>query len=184
MINLANLITLGRLVAVPVIVWCLIDQRHGTAFWIFVAAGISDGVDGFLAKRCGMETALGRYLDPIADKALLVSIYITLGWQTYVPVWLVLLVVTRDLLIVGAVLLSAAMDFAVEIRPTMVSKLNTVMQIALVVWVLAHFAFGFPPVADLVRDILVWLVAATTTISWYRYLVIWLTDMSGRELRG
>lgn len=181
MINLANAITLGRLVAVPVIIWMLVAGHRDAAFWLFVVAGISDAVDGFLAKRCGMETALGRYLDPIADKALLVSIYCTLGLQGYLPNWLVILVISRDVLIVGAVLLSSAVDQPVEIRPTLVSKANTVAQIMLAVWILAHFAFDFSPLADNVTGVLVWSVAVTTAVSWYRYLVIWLDDMSRME---
>lgn len=183
MVNLANAITLGRLVTVPVIVWMLVIGRHDAAFWLFVIAGVSDGVDGFLAKRCGMETALGRYLDPIADKALLVSIYAALGLQGHLPSWLVIMVIARDVLIVGAVLLSSALDHPVEIRPTFVSKVNTTVQIVLIVWVLAHFAFDFSPLADDVTIVLVWMVGVTTAVSWYRYLVIWLDDMSGMEPR-
>ncbi|MCW0181057.1 CDP-alcohol phosphatidyltransferase family protein [Zavarzinia sp.] len=181
MLNLANMITLGRLGAVPVIVWLILEQHHAAAFWLFVGAGVSDGVDGFLAKRCGMETALGRYLDPLADKALLVSLFVTLGWQHILPIWLVLLVISRDFLIIGAVLLAGVLDHDVEIRPTFVSKLNTVVQIALVSWVLAHFAFGFGDIADIGTSVMIGVTALTTAISWYRYLVIWLRDMSGME---
>lgn len=181
MLNLANTITLGRLIAVPFIVWQILDGHHALAFWLFVAAGVSDGVDGFLAKRCGMETMLGRYLDPIADKVLLVSLFVALGWQNILPVWLVLLVASRDFLIIGAVLLSGALDHAVEIRPTLVSKLNTVMQIALVSWILAHFAFDFGGLADTTTTIMIILTAVTTAVSWLRYLVIWLKDMAGME---
>lgn len=181
MLNLANMITLGRLGAVPVIVWLILEQHHAAAFWLFVGAGISDAVDGFLAKRCGMETALGRYLDPIADKALLVSLFVTLGWQHILPIWLVLLVISRDFLIIGAVLLSGAIGHTVEIRPAFVSKLNTVVQIALVSWILAQFAFGFGDIADSATSVMIGATALTTAISWYRYLVIWLKDMSGME---
>ncbi|PWR24095.1 CDP-alcohol phosphatidyltransferase [Zavarzinia compransoris] len=179
--NLANLITIGRLIAVPFIVWLLLSQNHATAFWLFVAAGVSDGIDGYLAKHWGMATALGRYLDPIADKALLVSIYATLGWQGHLPSWLVLMVVSRDLLIIGAILLSGMLGHAVEIRPAPVSKLNTVVQIGLVVWVLAHFAFDFSPVADTVTWILIWSVTVTVLLSLYRYLVIWLNGIADLE---
>ena len=129
MVNLANLITIGRLIAVPFIVWLLVSQNHAMAFWLFVAAGISDGIDGYLAKHWGMATTLGRYLDPVADKALLVSIYVTLGWQGYLPSWLVLMVASRDVLIIGAIVISGLMGHDLEIRPTPVSKLNTVVQI-------------------------------------------------------
>ena len=81
-------------------------RRDAAAFLLFLAAGISDAVDGFLAKRFGMTTELGAYLDPLADKALIVSIYVTLGITGVIPRWLVILVVSRDIMIVGAVMLS------------------------------------------------------------------------------
>lgn len=181
MVNLANLITIGRLIAVPFIVWLLVSQNHAMAFWLFVAAGISDGIDGYLAKHWGMATTLGRYLDPVADKALLVSIYVTLGWQGYLPSWLVLMVASRDVLIIGAIVISGLMGHDLEIRPTPVSKLNTVVQIALAVWILAHFAFDFSPVADTVAWMLIWSVTVTVLLSLYRYLVIWLSGIAGME---
>src|ERR1043165_2429801 len=99
------------------------------AFVLFLAAGISDAVDGFLAKRFGMATELGAYLDPLADKAMLVSIYVALGITGALPAWLVILVVSRDIMIVGAVILSWVVDKPVPLRPLPVSKLNTVAQI-------------------------------------------------------
>ena len=101
-----NVISLGRLLSVPLTVWVILQGYFVVAFGIFVAAGVSDAVDGFLAKRFGMETELGRYLDPLADKALLVAVFITLGQMGYLPVWLVILVVSRDVLIIGGVLLT------------------------------------------------------------------------------
>ena len=97
------------------------------AFLLFLAAGISDAVDGFLAKRFGMATELGAYLDPLADKALIVSIYVSLGIAEAIPRWLVILVVSRDFMIVGAFMLSWLIDRPVTVRPHPVSKLNTVV---------------------------------------------------------
>src|ERR1700687_5465166 len=113
------------------------------AFVLFLAAGISDAVDGFLAKRFGMTTKLGAYLDPLADKAMLVSIYIALGIIEAVPRWLVILVVSRDIMIVSAVILFWLVDKPVALKPLRVSKLNTVAQIALAGLVLAALGFGF-----------------------------------------
>ena len=100
--NIPNALTLARIILVPLIVWLIISHEMATAFVLFLLAGLSDAVDGYLAKRFGWQTELGTYLDPIADKALLVSIYVTLGFTNHLPVWLVIAVVSRDILIVGA----------------------------------------------------------------------------------
>ena len=114
--NLPNALSLGRLLAVPIVVWLLLQEAYVGAFLVFVLAGVSDAVDGYLAKQFGMDTEIGRFLDPIADKTLLVSVYITLGHQEILPVWLVILVVSRDLLIVGGALLAYTMSQ--PMRPT------------------------------------------------------------------
>ncbi len=134
--NLPNFITIGRILLVPFTVWLIISGEYGYAFFAFVIAGVSDGVDGFIARRYHQHTELGAYLDPIADKALLVSVYVTLGLLKFVPAWLVILVVTRDILIVGAVILSWVLGKKIEVAPSNVSKVNTAAQIILAVFVL------------------------------------------------
>ena len=140
--NIPNLITLGRILLVPIVVWAIASGEMWIAFILFVAAGVSDAVDGFLAKRFGMTTELGAYLDPLADKALIVSIYITLGVNGIIPIWLVILVVSRDILIVGGIMLSWVVGSPLKIKPLLVSKLNTVAQIVFACLVLASLAFG------------------------------------------
>ncbi len=124
--NLPNFITLARLLSVPLTVWLMLEGRHLVAFAVFVTAGISDALDGFLARRLNARSVLGGYLDPLADKALLMSVYIVLGYQSHLPSWLVILVVSRDIMIVGGSLLLLVLtdDFAVD--PLVVSKINTV----------------------------------------------------------
>ncbi|MGE0523903.1 MAG: CDP-alcohol phosphatidyltransferase family protein, partial [Variibacter sp.] len=100
-VNLPNLITLARILLVPVVVWAITSGEMLVAFIVFVVAGISDAVDGFLAKHFNMTTEIGAYLDPLADKVLLVSIYVALGIAGNIPRWLVILVVSRDLMIIG-----------------------------------------------------------------------------------
>ena len=99
--SIPNIITLGRILLVPIIVWAIASSQMEIAFAIFVIAGVSDAVDGFLAKRFNMASELGALLDPLADKALLVSIYVALGIWGAVPRWIVILVVSRDIMIVG-----------------------------------------------------------------------------------
>jgi len=100
--NLPNIITLARILLVPVTIWLIVSGEFGFAFLVFISAGIGDGIDGFIARRYNMKTQLGAYLDPLADKVLLVSIYISLGFLQHMPAWLVILVASRDVLIVGA----------------------------------------------------------------------------------
>jgi len=178
-VNLPNLITLGRLLCVPVAIWLVLTGEIAAAFWIFVAAGLSDAVDGFIAKRFDQRSRLGALLDPAADKALLVSMYVTLGVSQQLPVWLVILVVFRDVTIIGAFLLVTALSQPMRWEPLMVSKLNTALQIALVGVVLARrgFDIGF---FDL-QVPLIYGVAATTAVSGAAYLVRWTRALAGSE---
>ena len=146
------------------------------AFVLFLAAGVSDAIDGFLAKRFHMTTVLGAYLDPLADKALIVSIYLTLGINGEIPRWLVILVVSRDIMIVGGVVLAWVMGNPFKMRPLVVSKLNTVAQIAFACVVLGSLGFGVN-VAPL-DVILMGLVGVLTLLSVAAYLVEWVRHMN------
>jgi cardiolipin synthase len=178
-LSIPNLITLARILLVPVMVWAIAAGEMRIAFLLFLAAGISDAIDGFLAKRFGMATALGAYLDPLADKAMIVSIYIALGIQEAIPRWLVILVVSRDIMIVSAVMLSWLMDRPVTLKPLMVSKLNTVAQILLALLVLAALGLGFN--ADLAINAVMIVVAALTLLSVAFYVAEWVRHMNAAE---
>ena len=141
--NLPNLITLGRILLVPVVVWAFGSHEMQAAFVLFLLAGVSDAVDGFLAKRFHMTSELGAHLDPLADKVLIVSIYIALGITEAIPRWIVILVVSRDILIVGGIMLAVFLGKPMKVKPVLVSKLNTVAQIVFACLVLAALAFGF-----------------------------------------
>ena len=166
--SIPNLITLARILLVPVVVWAIASDQMRLAFLLFLAAGVSDAVDGFLAKRFGMASELGAYLDPLADKALIVSIYVTLGIAGAIPRWLVILVVSRDIMIVGGVMLSWLIGKPVSVKPLLVSKLNTAAQIVFagVVLGVARLRFRCRPVLTLVMA----LVAALTLLSVAVYL--------------
>src|SRR6201982_2816972 len=109
-VSIPNIITLGRIMLVPIIVWAIVSSQMEVAFAVFLIAGISDAVDGFLAKRFNMTSELGALLDPLADKALLVSIYIALGLWGALPHWIVILVVSRDIMIVAGLILFGRFD--------------------------------------------------------------------------
>src|SRR5438132_10607778 len=141
-LNLPNLISLARLFLVPVTIWLIIDGQYGIAFWILVAAGVSDALDGFIAKRFDRRTRLGALLDPVADKAMLVSVYVALGTAHQLWAWLVILVVFRDVMIVGGFLLIQAVAAPKQYAPLYISKINTGLQILLVGFVLARPGLG------------------------------------------
>ena len=170
-LNLPNLISLVRLLLVPAEIWLILVSRYGLAFWILVGAGISDALDGFIAKRFDRRTRLGALLDPFADKAMLVSVYITLGVTHQLEAWLVILVVVRDVLIVGGFLLIQAFFVSKHYDPLYISKLNTGAQRILIGFVLARLGLDAAPGwPDLVLSL---VVAATTIVSGLSYLVRW-----------
>ena len=175
-LSIPNLITLGRILLVPVVVWVITSGEMRIAFFLFLAAGISDAVDGFLAKNFHMASELGAYLDPLADKALIVSIYIALGVAGALPIFLVILVVSRDIMIISAFLLSWLVGRPMPIRPLLVSKANTVAQILLAALVLAEQAFSFN--AGIVTTLTMALVVVLTLLSIAFYLAEWVRHMN------
>jgi cardiolipin synthase len=176
---LPTALTLARLCAVPLTIWLILTGAFATAFWIFVAAGVTDALDGALARWFDARTTIGGYLDPIADKALLVSVYIALAAQGLVPVWLTILVVFRDLLIVGGVLLAHFLGQPMPMTPLAISRLNTVAQIVLAGLVLAMA--GMDIAGSGIEAMMVWLAAATTAISGAAYTVKWVRRLAGME---
>jgi len=180
--NLPNLITIGRIVLVPVTVWLILTRAYDLAFLAFLVAGASDAVDGFLARRLKMRSSLGAHLDPIADKLLLVSVYVALAILQELPAWLVILVVGRDVLIVGAVLLSWVIAKPLVIKPLFVSKANTAMQIIFIVGMLGGLAFGLNSAT--MRHTGEILVAILTVLSGGAYLMEWLGHMGNERETG
>ncbi len=173
--NLPNSISVIRILLVPLVVWLVISGEFMLAFVGFLAAGISDGVDGFLARQLNQRTDLGGYLDPIADKALLVSIYVALGFLKILPSWLVILVVSRDVLIVGAVLLAWMIGRPMAMKPSLVSKVNTAAQIVLAIFVLGAKGMGFElgalmPLGFAAVGVLTFVSGALYMQTWARHI--------------
>lgn len=162
LLTLPNVITFARLCAVPAAVWLVLQHRMDLAFWVFVAAGVSDAVDGWLARAWNQRSRLGALLDPVADKALLVSIYVTLASVGGLPDWLAILVVFRDLLIVGGVLVLYVLGQPPAIQPILLSKANTVLQITLAAGALLVAGYGLP-LGGLIQALI--LATAATTLA-------------------
>jgi cardiolipin synthase (CMP-forming) len=174
--NLPNFLTIGRILLVPFTVWSLLQGDYVIAFLAFSIAGITDGLDGYLARRYSLQTELGAYLDPLADKSLLVAVYVTLAVLKLIPLWLAIVVVTRDVLIVGAVLLSRYLEQPVAIKPLFISKTNTVAQICLAASVLFSLAVEFQNETLLLGASTV--VAILTAGSFAAYMQVWLDHMT------
>jgi cardiolipin synthase (CMP-forming) len=181
-LNLPNLITIARILLVPVVVWAIASNEMQAAFVLFLLAGVSDAVDGFLAKRLHMKSELGAHLDPLADKILIVSIYIALGITEAIPRWIVILVVSRDILIVGGIMLAVFLGKPMKVKPVLVSKLNTAAQIVFACLVLAALAFDFK--AELTERIIMGTVAVLTLASIGFYMREWVVHMSAGEIEG
>ncbi len=174
--TLPNIVSLVRLLAVPAVVWLVLKGHFAAGFWGFAAVALTDALDGILARTLKAHTALGAMLDPLADKALLVSLYVTLGALGLVPVWLPLLVVARDVLLIGGVVVSHLMwGPGGEIRPLFVSKLNTTLQAVLVGVVLAREGLALP--LDGVVAVGTLAVGATTLVSGLWYVVRWVLEL-------
>jgi len=170
--DIPNLITVLRILLVAPIAWALLQQEFVLALVLFFVAGFSDGLDGFLAKHYGWTSRLGALLDPLADKALLVTCYAVLVWIGLLPLWLLVLVVARDVVIVAGALVYNYRILRLEAEPTLISKLNTVLQIALVLLVIVQ---QIVPAWVQANWITLLIVAVTVSVVWsgLDYVVTW-----------
>ena len=175
---LPNGISLLRIFAVPLTIYLLLSQEMTAAFWVIVAAGVSDGLDGYLAKRLNAVTRIGTYLDPLADKTMLISVCLCLAHLGFLPCWIIALAILRDLLILGGVLLSNVLELKLSLKPIFISKLNTVLQILMVAFALGQRAIGWDFLQ--VVSALVYLVAFTTIVSGTLYLARWTGALTSR----
>lgn len=170
--HIPNLITLLRLVLVAPIAWALLGAQFELALALFFVAGVSDGLDGFLAKRYGWSSRLGALLDPLADKALLIACYAALAWIELLPVWLLALVVARDVVIVVGATVYNFRIRRLEAEPTLISKLNTVLQIVLVLLVIVRQLLPDWVQTDWLQ-LLIYLVTVSIVWSGLDYVVTW-----------
>lgn len=167
-VNLPNLISLARLLSVPLIVSLILSHQLKGALIFFTLASLSDALDGFLARVFKSRTTFGAYLDPIADKALLMGVFAALGKTGLIELWVVVLVIFRDVVIIGGIMLLFLFKSNVEMKPFMISKINTVVQILYALFVLSQGGFLLK-----LPDINVYFgyfVALTTVFSGFSYI--------------
>jgi cardiolipin synthase len=169
--DLPNIITFLRFLLLPPVVLLLLNRRYDAALLVFALAGFSDALDGYLAKRYHWTSRLGALLDPLADKLMLVSGFVTLGWLGLIPPWLVALIILRDVVIVtGAIVYHLRIE-KLEAAPSGVSKLNTFAQILLILAVM--FSQAFRPLPAFWMDALIYGVLLTTLWSGLDYVLTW-----------
>jgi len=180
--QIPNAITIMRLVLVPVLILLLNQQEYGWALAVFAVAGMSDGVDGYLARKYKLESEFGGFLDPVADKMLMIGTFVTLTMLGLLPIWLVLLVVARDFLIIGFIMMLISLGDEIHPAPSIYSKINTVVQVTLVVFLLIYQAFA-PVLAQLVQ-FLIYALLVTTLVSTVNYYWVWVVQRMGRTANG
>ena len=163
----------------PLFIVLLVQAELFSAFLVFVVAGITDALDGFIARRYGQTSQLGTYLDPLADKLLLSSAFLLLTLKNFVPPWLCVLIVLRDIMIlIGVALAFLIKKKAIQIGPSKLSKVNTLFQILTVIIILGQDIHKFPDYFYLAAF---WITAFFTVSSGVHYLYEWLKYLSGDE---
>jgi len=168
---LPNAISLLRIALVAPILLLIIDERFGWALALFFVAGFSDGIDGYLAKRFDWHTRLGALLDPVADKLLVAGTFITLAYTQLIPAWLAVVVIARDVIIIGG---ATAYNFLIEPvqgEPTRISKFNTALELLFLLFVMSHAGFGWPD--EITTTVLGAAVLVTVVISGVDYVRSW-----------
>ncbi len=179
--HLPNLLTGLRLALAPALAVLLIDGYDRAALGVFAFAGMSDAADGYLAKRFGLATRFGRFLDPAADKFLMLASFLALTFLHMTPLWLTILVIARDVAIVAGILLARVLELPVRIAPLPIGKFSTAAQFGYIGFLLLALAFGFDwPLVTRAAEL---LTAAFTVASWLGYGALLLRALAGRHRR-
>lgn len=173
-----NLLTVLRIASAPALIILMLEEKYEAALLLFVIAGITDGLDGWIAKRFNCVTELGARLDPLADKILIISAFCMLAWLDRVPFELVLLVIFRDIVIVGGYLV-LTLDDDIPMQPSLISKANTFFQITFVIVVLLENTIWMEP--NFLHGVLMWLVALSTVTSGVQYVWVWAFRRTYRQ---
>ncbi|MFB3883761.1 MAG: CDP-alcohol phosphatidyltransferase family protein [Thermodesulfobacteriota bacterium] len=176
--NLPNLLTLFRVLLIPLFVIFIINKLFGWALITFAVAGITDGIDGFVARITHQRTELGAYLDPIADKLLLISAYVTLAIIEILPSWLAVVVVTRDVIILLGLFVLFLLNYHPMIRPSLVSKVTTFFQISTILLV---FMIDYSLLFERLSVVAIYGTALFTIISGAHYIYWGAQILNGKK---
>lgn len=182
--TIPNLLTLGRIFLTPILVWLLLDARFGTAFAVFFIAGMTDALDGLLARLLNQKSRFGAYIDPLADKILLMTSFVILGYLGMIPLWLVIIVISRDIMILLGLFTLVFYQIKVEIKPVLSSKLTTFFQLLTVFLVLGSMLIGLPPWVQWVYLGLFLTTGAFSIFSGARYLHIGISALEVHRTRN
>ncbi len=175
--NIPNILTIIRILSVPVFVICLLYDRFWVALLIFVGAGITDGLDGLIARAYHQRTTTGAYLDPIADKLLLATAFIVLAILGNIPVWLTVIVIAKDFIVALGVLILFLTSRRVEVKPVLIGKTTTFFQIVTIAWaLLAPYSLFF----NNLLPYLIWLTAALTCVAGLQYIYVGVNYLKGK----
>ncbi|MCX7983231.1 MAG: CDP-alcohol phosphatidyltransferase family protein [Syntrophales bacterium] len=172
LINIPNALTVMRIFLVPIIVICLIEDNFFISLIIFAVSGLSDGLDGFLARMLNQKTTFGAYLDPIADKALAMSCFVILAVKGIIPVWLAVIVISRDCFILLGIAVLMLLSLTPDIKPSLISKYTTALQLITVFFVLVVKSFSLPFNVAIILTGLFFLTGLLTFFSGVHYLIV------------
>lgn len=181
--NIPNLLSLTRIILVPVFVIFLIQDKYYNALIVFVIAGLTDALDGTMARLLNAQTKLGSYLDPIADKLLLATSFIFLAILGIIPSWLTVIVISRDFMILLGIAILTLMSITFEIRPALIGKITTTLQIGTVFLVLVYKALTNNLSCNYILNFFFWLTAATTVASGLVYIIRGIKIVNGTNLK-
>lgn len=172
--QIPNILSLVRMLFIPLILWLILSDYFLLSAIAVTLVGLTDYLDGYIARRYNYESLIGFYLDSIADKMFIISIYLILGFKFLLPLNLIMLIIFREILILGSYLFGFALAIKHNIRPIFVSKLNTFFQILLIIFVcLASLTQNELPIINIIKDLLIAIVALTTIASSLIYIIVW-----------
>ena len=177
-----NILSALRLIAAPIAAWLILSGADFAALCVFVFAGLSDAADGFLAKKFALTSRFGAWLDPAADKLLMLASFVTLTWVQHVPLWLTAMVIGRDIAIVVGVLLAKLLALPLAVKPLLVGKISTVAQVVYIALVLLFMTLHEPPPA--IEWAAARVVALLTVASLLAYTQVWLGAALRRAPQG
>jgi len=171
-LNIPNMLTLARIIITPFIVYAIIEHQPVLALILMGIAGITDMLDGAIARYFNQRSTVGAYMDPLADKLMLISTIVSLYFIEQVPLFLFLAVVFRDMIIMVGAIAYEMVTHKLEMQPTIASKITTFLQIMLVLTVLSDMAWQLP--GAVVLQSVIWFTFAFTCISGLQYMVVWM----------